>query len=69
MTTATPTNPRFIKLAKVREHTSLSSSEIYRRIAAGEFPKQVSLGPKSSAWVESEVLAWCQELMANREVA
>lgn len=69
MTTATPTYPRFIKLAKVREYTSLSTSEIYRRIAAGEFPKQVSLGPKSSAWVESEVLAWCQELMASREVA
>lgn len=69
MATPTPTPPRFIKLAKVREYTSLSTSEIYRRIAAGEFPKQVSLGPKSSAWVESEVLAWCQELMANREVA
>lgn len=64
-----PTPPRFIKLPKVREYTALSTTEIYRRIAAGEFPKQVSLGPKAVAWVESEVLAWCQELIASREVA
>ncbi len=60
---------RFIKLAKVREYTALSTSEIYRRIAAGTFPKQVTLGPKSVAWVESEVLAWCEALAAQREVA
>ena len=59
---------RFIKLAKVREYTSLSTSEIYRRIAAGTFPAQVTLGPKSVAWIESEVLAWCDELAALREV-
>lgn len=39
---------RFIKLAKVKDYISLSTSEIYRRIAAGTFPKQVKLGPKSS---------------------
>jgi prophage regulatory protein len=60
---------RFIKLAKVREYTSLSTSEIYRRIAAGNFPAQVTLGPKSVAWVESEILAWCDEMAARREVA
>ncbi|XLX40110.1 helix-turn-helix transcriptional regulator [Ectopseudomonas mendocina] len=60
---------RFIKLAKVKDYTSLSTSEIYRRIAAGTFPAQVTLGPKSVAWVEAEVLAWCDELAAQREVA
>lgn len=59
---------RFIKLAKVKDYTSLSTSEIYRRIAAGTFPAQVTLGPKSVAWIESEVLAWCDELAALREV-
>lgn len=68
---ATPTNtpPRFIKLAKVREYTSLSTSEIYRRIAAGTFPAQVTLGPKSVAWIESEVADWCETIAAGREVA
>ena len=68
------TNPtqfprRFIKLAKVKDYTSLSTSEIYRRIAAGTFPKQIRLGPKSVVWDESEVLAWCDDLAAQRKVA
>jgi len=61
---------RFIKLAQVKAYTSLSTSEIYRRIAAGTFPKQVKLGPKSSCFVEAEILAWCDEMAAQRgEVA
>lgn len=60
---------RFIKLAKVKDHTSLSTSEIYRLIAANTFPAQVILGPKSVAWVEAEVLAWCEAQIAEREVA
>ncbi len=58
---------RFIKLPKVKDYTSLSTSEIYRRIAAGTFPAQISLGPKSVAWVEAEVLEWCDALAAQRE--
>lgn len=58
---------RLIRLVKVRDYTSLSTTEIYRRIAAGTFPAQVNLGPKSVAWVESEVLQWCEDLVAQRE--
>ncbi|OMG67378.1 AlpA family transcriptional regulator [Stutzerimonas balearica] len=57
---------RFIKLAKVKDYTSLSTSEIYRRISAGTFPAQVTLGPKSVAWVEAEILQWCDSLAAQR---
>ncbi len=66
MATPTSTSRRFIKLTKVKEYTALSTTEIYRRIAAGTFPKQVSLGPKSVAWIESEVLAWCEGIAAQR---
>lgn len=51
---------RFIKLREVKAQTTLSTSEIYRRIAAGTFPRQVMLGPKSAVWIETEVLAWCE---------
>ncbi|MCJ8168366.1 helix-turn-helix transcriptional regulator [Atopomonas sediminilitoris] len=57
---------RFIKLAKVKDYTSLSTSEIYRRIAADTFPAQVTLGPKSVAWIEGEIMAWCESLAARR---
>ena len=60
---------RFIKLAEVKTRTTLSTSEIYRRIAAGTFPAQVTLGPKSVVWIEAEVLDWCDSLIAQRKAA
>ena len=60
---------RFIKRTDVEKLTTLSTPEIYRRIAAGTFPAQVTLGPKSVAWIEAEVLAWCDSLIAQRKVA
>ncbi|MBN0494998.1 AlpA family phage regulatory protein, partial [Pseudomonas aeruginosa] len=50
--TTSSTQPirRFIKRQAVEEITGLSCSEIYRRIAAGTFPAQVILGPKSVVW-------------------
>ncbi|MFO2466109.1 AlpA family phage regulatory protein [Pseudomonas sp. 15FMM2] len=56
---------RFIKRQEVESITGLSCTEIYRRVAAGKFPKQVTLGPKSVVWVESEVLTWCDERIAE----
>lgn len=50
---------RFIKRLKVEEITGLLCTEIYRRVAADNFPKQVILSPKCVVWVESEVSAWC----------
>lgn len=61
---------QFIKRQKVESITGMSCTEIYRRIAAGTFPGQVALGPKSVVWVEAEVLAWCEARIAeSREVA
>lgn len=61
----TSDQPRFIKHKAVKNMTGLSTSEIYRRIAAGTFPKQIVLGPKSVAWIESEIMAWCQARIAE----
>ena len=57
------------RLPQVKARTGLGRSEIYRRIAAGTFPAQVALGPKSVAWIEAEVLAWCDALVAQRKAA
>lgn len=56
---------RFIKRQEVESITGLSCTEIYRRVASGKFPKQVTLGPKSVVWIESEVLTWCDERIAE----
>lgn len=57
--------PRFIKLPKVKYYVGISTSEIYRRIAAGTFPAQINLGPKSVVWIEAEILAWCEARIAS----
>lgn len=49
---------RYLRLPDVKAKTSLSRSEIYRRIAAGDFPKQRRLSHRVSVWLESEIEAW-----------
>jgi prophage regulatory protein len=51
-----------IRLPKVRARTGLSRSEIYRRESLGEFPKRVTLGPRSRCvgWVADEIQAWIE---------
>ena len=58
---------RLIKLKEVIEKTSLGRSTIYEFIAKGTFPKQVSLGAKSVAWLESEIDDWIMERLGNRD--
>jgi len=60
MTTQQPLNT-LIKLPAVKQRTTLSTSEIYRRIEAGTFPAQVRLGAKAVAWLEHEIDTWISE--------
>ncbi|WP_295471166.1 AlpA family transcriptional regulator [uncultured Pseudomonas sp.] len=66
-TTSSNSQPsrRFIKRQEVESITGLSCTEIYRRVAAGTFPKQITLGPKSVVWVESEIITWCDDRIAE----
>lgn len=60
---------RLLKRPEVREKTSLSDSELYRQIAAGSFPRPIRLTPngRAVAWLESEVDAWIESRLAERE--
>lgn len=70
MAQKTTTQNTFIKLTEVKRRTTLSTTEIYRRIEAGEFPKQIKLGAKAVAWLEHEIQAWIDERIAeSREAA
>lgn len=52
------TQDRFLRLPEVLLLTGLSKAQIYSLISNQSFPKQVKLGIRASAWVESEVRAW-----------
>lgn len=49
---------RFLSIRQVVERTTLSRTEIYRRIRDDDFPRQVKLGPRRVAWREKVIDAW-----------
>jgi len=69
---ATPSNElvipdlRLIRLPEVKSRTGLSRSEIYRRIAAGTFPRALKLGERASAWNSREVDGWIFAKISGR---
>ena len=58
---------RIIRLCEVLANTGLARSSVYRYVADGSFPKPVSLGDRAVGWVESEVLEWILERIAERD--
>lgn len=68
-TTNTTQEKRFIRLPRVRELTTLPTSAIYAAIAAGTFPKQVKIGERAVAWLESDVMAWIDARIAESKEA
>ena len=56
----------FLNIEQVRQRTSLSKQEIYRRVRRGDFPRQVPIGPARVAWVETEIDAWAQKILERR---
>jgi prophage regulatory protein len=62
---APPPPGRLLKMAEVVRETSLHRATIYRRIAAGEFPRGRSIGGGRVAWTELEVEAWKRSALAD----
>ena len=56
-----------LRLPQVSDRTGLSRSELYRRIANGEFPAQVKIGARASAWNSAEIDHWVAERIAERD--
>ncbi|HDL4107645.1 TPA: AlpA family phage regulatory protein, partial [Mannheimia haemolytica] len=40
--------------------TTLSETQIYRKMKAGDFPQSISIGANSKVWLESEIQQWIQ---------
>ncbi|WP_413493032.1 helix-turn-helix transcriptional regulator [Morganella psychrotolerans] len=54
-----------IRLPEVIRRTGYSKPWLYKLIDAGQFPKQVKIGSRSIAFVESEVDAWVANKIAE----
>jgi prophage regulatory protein len=51
----------FLRLPKVKTITGLSKSSLYALIRANSFPAPIRLGPRTVAWVRSEIKQWAAE--------
>jgi prophage regulatory protein len=50
-----------MRLPEVKSVTGLSKSSLYALIRANSFPAPVQLGPRTVAWVKSEIRQWAAE--------
>ena len=55
-----------MKLKEVVRETRLSRATIYRLIAKGDFPKQIHLSERATAWLRSEVVDWIKMIADRR---
>lgn len=53
-----------LRLPAVKARTGLSRSTIYQRVSDSTFPGQISLGPRTVGWLESDVQQWLEQRVA-----
>jgi prophage regulatory protein len=67
-----PTSPddvSFLRLPDVKQVTGLSKSSLYALIRTESFPAPIRLGPRTVAWVRSEVKDWAVERISTSRFA
>ncbi|MDC9594784.1 helix-turn-helix transcriptional regulator [Xenorhabdus sp. IM139775] len=67
--TVTAPKENLIRLPEVQRRTGYSKAWIYKLISDGEFPKQVKIGPRSIAFIESEIDDWVAQRITESRVA
>lgn len=58
-----------IRLPQLEAMTGRKCSSIYEDMAAGRMPKPIKIGPRSVAWLRSDVEAWIAQRVAQRDQA
>ena len=49
---------RIVRIETVLDQTGLSRSTLYRKIAAGTFPRQLKISDRCAGWRQSAVADW-----------
>jgi prophage regulatory protein len=52
-----------LRFRQVREIVPLSRSEIYRRMARGQFPKPIKLGERVVAWDSEKIQTYVRAML------
>jgi prophage regulatory protein len=60
---------RLIRLPEVESLTGYKRSRIYDFVKSGNFPQPLKIGPRATAWIESEIQGWINERIEQRDRA
>lgn len=66
-TNAAAPTAAFWRLPAVCAFLQFSRSTLLRRVASGEFPRPVKLGPNTIAWPAADVRDWAAAKVAERD--
>jgi prophage regulatory protein len=58
---------KILRRPEVQEASGYKTSQLYAKIAAGEFPKPIKIGERAVGWIESEVAEWQKQRIARRD--
>ena len=58
---------RILRRKAVEAKTGHSTSTIYEKMAAGEFPKPIRLGARAVGWIEEEIDQYLDRRIAERD--
>jgi prophage regulatory protein len=58
---------RIIRLRDLPTYVGLGRTQIETLIKEGRFPKPVKLSTRRIAWLESEIIAWQQQRIGERD--
>lgn len=64
-----PTNANAVlRWPEVAKIVPISRSHAHAMAAQGKFPKPIKLGPRASGWLESEIIAWLADRIAQSRI-
>jgi prophage regulatory protein len=59
---------KIIRLRELPDYVGLGRTQVEQLVAEGRFPKPVKLSTRRIAWLESEIIAWQQARIAERDL-
>lgn len=64
-----PKPEKIIRLKTVLDRTGLTRSTLYRKVADGTFPRQLSISARGTGWYECAVCLWIENPAGYRAEA
>jgi len=58
---------KVLKVKQVATEINVSVPQVYKLVSLGRFPKPIKLGERGSGWLTSEIDAWLQSRVDERD--